>query len=418
MLLKNFLSYNNKKEELIYETSNYKMYDSILDGKKATKFIYNTDIKQYENLKKIHHDNLMCPLKINLRNRTIYTIPLLPFEFVYSEVTNEFNEYIFSCLAKTINFLHKKCSLQHNNINSLSLFFSENCKIVLGGFEKSIKTDYFDSDDIQFSNLILKYMKINRNIQFFVNSNIKKSFFYENEIFYFGFDSYSIEEKNEFIFKIKKNKDQLVEIFKKKTFFLFLKDLKTENNFEYKENILNFIIFLDIKNFDEILPELFYVLDSNVRLYLFSNSKKYINKIKALDSSLNSILLGLKVKNKKLKKETIIFLQKNIVKISEQNQVYILECMYNTISDKEEIFLVLNYILETNPRFGNKDIVYNICKKYITISGCKNETLKVIKKFYTYFNKYKVSTELLPLICTYLADEKIQSFTFCLIEDI
>ena len=106
MLLKNFLSYNNKKEELIYETSNYKMYDSILDGKKATKFIYNTDIKQYENLKKIHHDNLMCPLKINLRNRTIYTIPLLPFEFVYSEVTNEFNEYIFSCLAKTINFLH------------------------------------------------------------------------------------------------------------------------------------------------------------------------------------------------------------------------------------------------------------------------------------------------------------------------
>ncbi|EQB60289.1 gtpase sar1 related small g protein [Vairimorpha apis BRL 01] len=92
--------------------------------------------------------------------------------------------------------------------------------------------------------------------------------------------------------------------------------------------------------------------------------------------------------------------------------------MYNTISDKEEIFLVLNYILETNPRFGNKDIVYNICKKYITISGCKNETLKVIKKFYTYFNKYKVSTELLPLICTYLADEKIQSFTFCLIEDI
>ncbi|KAK6090418.1 hypothetical protein P3W45_000515 [Vairimorpha bombi] len=419
MFFKKIFSFAPKKEELFYENNKYKMLITTIENKKATKFVYNENIKQYSIVKKIHHDNLINPLKINTKNNTITTQPLYPFEMVYKDSTQEFNKYTFLCLAKAIDFLHKKCKIVHNNIDMYSLFFTEDGKIVLGGFEKSQISESVDSDNIQFSNLLQKYLKKATNLVKFIRENENdKNYFYDNEIFFFGFDAHTLQQKKDFIFEARNMKSEFVEIYKKRLIYIFINDLTKEYDKFYKEDILDMIFYLELENYDEIIPKLFDILDSNVRLYLFRNSKKYISKLKSIETSLESILLGLKIKKNDLRTETINYLKNNIGKCSEQSQVQVLESMYSNITEYDGMILVLKYVNETKPVFQKSEIIYEMCKKYLTIPGCKNETLKTIQIFYPSFNKHKVSTELLPQICTYLADERLQSPTFLLIEDI
>ncbi|EEQ82503.1 hypothetical protein NCER_100756 [Vairimorpha ceranae BRL01] len=419
MFLSKIFSFSTKNEEIIYENIAYKMIKTCRDDKIVTKFVYKRSIKQYVLLNNIHHDNLIKPTKINTKSNIFYTQLLFPFNKVYKSGTKEFNKHIFYCLANAIDFLHKKCNILHNNIDIESLFFTEDGKIVLGGFENSKTTSYHDPDNIQFSNLVQKFLKVSTNIESFINENKTSSqYFIDNDIFFFGFDSHNVEHKIEFIRSVKDKHNEFVEIYKKKIIRIFVKDLSKDYDKFYKEEILNMIFSLDVDCYEDVLPSLFYVLDSNVRLFLFRNCKVYTKKIESLDKCLDSLLLGLKIKKNDLRKETINFLKRNFNKFTDLSIVKILEYMFVNISEPEDILLILNYVNSTKPRLSNTDIIYNMCKKYVTITGCKNETLKTIHLFYTSFNKHKVSVELLPLLCTYLADSKVQNSTFLLVEDI
>ncbi|EOB14128.1 hypothetical protein NBO_37g0003 [Nosema bombycis CQ1] len=77
---------------------------------------------------------------------------------------------------------------------------------------------------------------------------------------------------------------------------------------------------------------------------------------------------------------------------------------------------VLFYLDTTRPVFTKSDVIYKILKNYLINSNKKEMTIDVLGTFYGTFNKYKVSTELLPILCTSLANENLQYKTFPLID--
>ncbi|WUR02846.1 N-terminal kinase-like protein [Vairimorpha necatrix] len=423
MFFSKIFSFGPKKEDLLYETPTYKMFSTFLDDKKVTKFVYKKGVKQYSLLKNIHHDNLISPIKISVKNNIFYTQPLFPFIKIYKSSTCKFNEHIFLCLAKSLVFIHEKCQISHNNIETDSLFFTEDGKIVLGGFEKSSTNidSSFSSDNIQFSNLMQKYLKINTNLLDFIKNNKSSKYFINNEIFLFGFSDQTLENKKDFLEDFKNKKKDFIDLYKLKIIKIFIQDLNKEFENSYKYEIINTIFYIDLENYENILVLLFNVLDTNVRIYLFKNSKLFIDKVENLDKSFDSLLLGLKIRKNNLRKETINFFKNNETKFCEINKIKILETMYEFITEPEDILLVLKYVKTSNINENvdcKTDIIYRMCKNYLKIPSVRNETLNVIQIYYKSFNKNKVSTELLPLICTYLADEKLQTSTFLIIENI
>lgn len=417
MFLKKLFSFSSKNEVLVYENKLYKMYLIEQNNKKGTKFVMTNDIQQYELLKKIRHDNILHPQKINLKNKSLTTSYLIPFEIVYKQSTEDFNKFLFLCIAKALDFLHTNCSISHNNIFSTSLFFNEDCKIVLGGFEKAHKTTNFDSDNMQFSNLLYKYTGINCSLTEFIKKNgFTDNLFYDNDVFFFGFDAHPVESKKDFIRLLKTKQNQLIEIYKKRIVKYFLQDLFKEYDKDYKEEVLNFIFYLDFEDYTEIIEDLFKVLDSNVRFYLFKNSNKYIEKVNSLDGAIESLLLGFKCKNQNLRSETFNFCTDNHSKLSENSQILLLDTAYEFIGDDKGMEEVLIYLDTTKPVFTKSDVIYKILKNYLINSNKKEMTIDVIGTFYGTFNKYKVSTELLPILCTSLANENLQYKTFPLID--
>lgn len=419
MFFKKFFSFSSKTETLIYENKIYKMYSAVSDGKKNIKLVMMNDVKHYEILKKIRHDNILHPIKINNKHKSITAQFLYPFEAVFKSTTVEFNKYIFLCIAKALNFLHTSCLVSHNNVAVTSLFFNEDCKVVLGGFEKSYASSCFDTDNIQFSNLLYKYTGISSTIEDYIKEDgFTDNFFYENEVFFFGFDVHPVETKREFIRLIKTKEQELVDIYKNRIINYFIQDLSKEFEKEYKIEILNMIFYMELEDYTEIIEQLFLILDSNVRFYLFQHTDKYISKVSALDKIIKSLVLGMKCKNTLLRAETFNFLTENHNKLSETSQLEILNTAHMYISDDKGIEQVLNYLNTAKPLFKKSDIVYKILKSYLIDSKKKEETIEVIQTFYYTFNKYKVSTELLPILCTNLADEKLQNKTFPLIDTI
>ncbi|KAF9763475.1 hypothetical protein NGRA_1240 [Nosema granulosis] len=424
MFLKKFFSFSSKTETLIYENQLYKMYSAVQDGKKNIKLVIKNDVKPYDILKKIRHDNILHPIKLNTKHRSITAQFLYPFETVFKTTTTEFNKHIFLCVAKALDFLHTSCSVSHNNIVESSLFFNDDCKIVLGGFEKSCSSSSFDSDNIQFSNLLYKYTGINCTIEKYIkdndptNNKNQPNFFFDNEVFFFGFDVHPVETKRDFIRLVRTKDEELVDIYKHRIVSFFIQDLCKDFDKEYKTEILNMIFYMELEDYSSTIEQLFQILDTNVRFYLFKHTDKYISKVSTLDKIIKSLVLGIRCKNHTLRTETFSFLVENHSKLSEASQLEILNTAYEYISDDKGIEQVLDYLNTTKPLFKKSDIVYKILKAYLVDSKKKEKTIEVIQTFYCTFNKYKVSTELLPILCTNLADEKLQNKTFPLIDTI
>ncbi|AFM98912.1 hypothetical protein EHEL_090160 [Encephalitozoon hellem ATCC 50504] len=419
MFLKKLLAIATKSETLVHTTSTYAMYDTTFENKNATKLVFAQSPEAYSFLKKIKHDTIIGIYKLNVEKKYLVTRRLFPFCSMFRKEAKEFNKYIFLKMAEALMFLHDQCGTIHRNIVKDSLFFSEEGNIVLGGFEKSRKSGTFDEDSMMFSNLLNELVGIDVKLEDFVkNRGFCSDIFFDLEIAFFGYKSFTAEQKLDFISKTRKSKDEFIDIHKRRIAWMVLGDISTNAQKDFKILGADFILCLDVPNMEEFLSPLFSILDTDVRLYLLRNPEKYIGRVTSLDPIIKSLSLGIKCKDKQLREETIVFVKENVSMISKKQQSEILETMCEYVSDDQGMHSVLKFLHDVRPIFKKTDVVYRILCKYLIQSKSKVQVLHTMEIFYETFDNFKMTAELLPLLCGYLSNRHAQPAVFSLIEKI
>lgn len=417
MFLKRLLALTTKSETLVHTTSAYKMYDTTFEDKKATKLVLAHSTAPYAFLKRIKHDTIMSLYKLNAEKRTVTTQRMLPFEFVLRRETREFNKYILLKIAQALEFLHGSCEIVHGNIVKEALFFREDGGVLLGGFERSRTGRLFDEDAMMFSNLINELLGMNTTPTHFIENNgFCSELFFDLEIAFFGYRSFTAEQKLAFIAKAGENRHEFIDIHKRRMAWMVLADLNSDVPREFKVAVVDFILDLGV-DMEEFLSPLFSVLDTNVRLHLLRSSKRYTGGIQSLDPVVKSLSLGIKCKDKQLRETTIAFVAENMSLISRKQQAEVLDVMYGYVSDDSGVSQVLDFLCRTEPAVDT-DVVYRILCKYLLQSRAKLQVLNALDVFYESFDSFKMTTELLPLLCGCLSDKHIQMTAFSLIEKI
>ncbi|KMV65497.1 hypothetical protein M970_090180 [Encephalitozoon cuniculi EcunIII-L] len=419
MFLKKLLWMATKNEALVHTTKSYTMYNTTFESKNATKLVFTQTIEAYSFLKKIKHDTIISLYRLNVEKGYLITRRLLPFCSVFKRETKEFNKYIAFKIAQALVFLHDKCGVVHGNIVKDSLFFNEEGRVVLGGFEKSRKSSAFDEDNIMFSNLVEELVGIDASLADFVkNKGLCSDIFFDLDIAFFGYRSFTVDQKLDFISGMKKNKNELIDIHKRRVSWMVLADISSSTSKDFKTLAVDFVLSFDVPDMEEFLPPLFSILDTGIRLYLLRNPEKYIDRITTLDPVVKSLSLGIKCKDKLLREETVVFIKENIGMVSKRQQSEILETMYSYVSDDQGMVLVLRFLRDVRPAFKKTDVVYRILCKYLIQSKAKAQVLDTMEIFYKSFDNFKMTTELLPLLCGYLSNRSVQPAVFSLIEKI
>ncbi|KAH9411724.1 hypothetical protein HK407_04g08350 [Ordospora pajunii] len=395
------------------------MYNTMFENKSATKIVFSQSLEQYLFLKKVKHDAIINIYKLNLQKKYLVTKRLLPFDFVFKTETTEFNKYIFFKIAEALQFIHSRCGVVHRNIQKESLFFTEDGGIILGGFERSKESNDFGEDYIMFSSLTSKLLGINASFADFIgNRGFGSEMFFDMEVAFFGYRSYTTDQKMEFMESIRRNEAMLIDIYKHRIAWMILGDIKEKCSKELKMHAVDFILSLELCGIDKLLTALFQMLDTNVRFYLLRNSGKYIGEISTLDPIAGSLSLGIKCKDKQLREETIVFIRDNISLLSQKQQIEILGVMHDYVSDERGMMHVVAFIQSTKHVFKKTDAIYKILCKCLVQSKYKNVVISAIENFYESFDNFKMTTELLPLLCGHLSDRQIQTDVFLLIEKI
>ncbi|KAM0671879.1 hypothetical protein CWI42_040160 [Ordospora colligata] len=419
MFLKKLLSINAKTETLAHKTSTYSMYNVVFENKNATKIVFFQPLEQCLFLKKVKHDVIINIYKLNLDKKYIVTKRLLPFDFIFKRETLEFNKYIFFKIAEALDFIHSRCGVIHRNIQKESLFFTEEGGIVLGGFERSKESNEFGEDSIMFSSLISKLLGINASFaDFIINKGFGSDMFFDMEVAFFGYRAYTTNQKMQFMENVRKNKAMFVGIYKHRIAWMVLGDINEKCSKELKLHVVDFILNMDMCDIDKLLIPLFQMLDTNVRFSLLRNSGKYITEISTLDPIASSLSLGIKCKDKLLREETIVFIRDNIQLLSQKQQMEILGVMHDYVSDERGMMHVIAFLQSSKHVFKKTDAIYKILCKYLVQSKYKNVVISAIENFYESFDNFRMTTELLPLLCGHLSDRQVQTDVFLLIEKI
>lgn len=419
MFLKRLLAIATRDETLVYTTRTYKMYDTLFEDRRATKLVLAQSVAPYVFLRRIKHDTIMCLYRLNVEKRTLTTKRLVPFDMVLRKETKEFNRYILLKLAQALEFLHRQCGVVHGNVSRESLFFGEDGGIVLGGFERSRSSSTFDEDGMMFSNLVGDVLGLNASlVSFLENRGFCSDLFFDLEVTFFGYRSFTTEQKLEFISSARRNRDEFIDIHKRRIGRMVVADLSGDVSKEFKISVVDFVLNFDISDMEEFLPPLFSVLDTDVRLHLLRNQEKYTGSVESLDPIVKSLSLGIKCKDRQLREETMYFIRENMGMISKRQQAEVLETMYGYVSDEVGVQQVLGFLCATRPVFKKSDVVYRILCRYLLQSKCKPQVLVAMEVFYKDFDKFRMTTELLPLLCGYLSDSTMQVATFSLIEKI
>jgi hypothetical protein len=419
MFFKRLLSMGAKKETLVYTADAYRLYDTTHSGSAATKMVLNHSVAPYEFLRRVRHENLIKPLKIDTGKKFLVTERLFPFRQLCKREAVEFNKYSLYKIAMAVEFLHGQCEVAHGNITLDSLFMDGDGRIVLGGFERSRRSTAFDEDCVMMSNLVNELVGISTSVHEFIrNRGFCTELFFDLEIAFFGYRSFSIEQKLSLISTLEANENEIIDLYRRRVALMVYDDLNRDVPKEFKLVVVQFMVASGPEDFDAFLVPLFSVLDSGVRLYLLRNSGRYSDRISTLDPVVESLSLGLKCREMEIKKETISFITRSLGLISNKALLQIVEVMYGYIIDDAGVALVLRFLTSVKPSFKNSDVVYRIVCKYLLQSSCKLEALNAMGELYPAMDTYKLGTELMPLLCSYLPDTRLQPAVFALLENV
>jgi len=396
-------------EELKYNLTYCKIFDTKYNNMLCSKIQLRSEATgNYEIFKSLKQRNLLEILKISARS--VYTRPILPFTQFIDRKKKQYNIHVVSKLKETVHFIHTSLKKEHNDICLESLFIDEMGDVILGNYGKisnfvDSKKDFSDVEAICSD---LTGMN-SEEIESPADSVFDAIFSTRAK----PLSSETVESKKLLLSQILYFKSEVPEITKKYIFKIFIEDIKKDYEKEYKNFVLESLYELDDAYFKETRANLFSVVDSNVRMHLLN---KFAQSSCNFDDICEDLSVGLRVKDKVLRHETINFIFDNTSQFSAQSMNFLILSM-EICTDTETIQLICSRLLKYERQDTYKSI-YKLLQVFLSLDKNIIDVYKNIEKYFMHFDKIKITKVILPNLCSKLIDKFNQDYYFILVEKI
>lgn len=403
-----------------YNLGYCKLYDVVMSEVSTKMQLVASSTSKYDFLITAKHPNLLPVLKTT--KHSVYTRHIIPFSEVYSKDKQEYNRYAMIKIAEAVTYLHTELHIEHHGIEMDALFVNDNGIICLGKFNRKCEYTNGTVDRVLLDRLS------NELTGMFVDQLGEPAMIFQLLEQYPLLKENEISEKKSMVPEILKDKDLLPLIMHKKIIEMFLEDVRHSKDTNYKIFLLEsmFSFDRDLLNTD-FSKELFSILNSTVRLYLLRN----IGFISDINKCAAEVCLGLTVKDKTMRLETVNFVFAHYSSIVPEILASIFGVMQN-VSDSEMIGMICHKLTEAEKKSdaslaGSESAIedpicsrmlYKLLLKYATLGKSRLLVYNCIEQYFVYFDKYKLSKELLPLLCSKLCDKESQDECFSLVRRI
>ncbi|ORD99842.1 hypothetical protein A0H76_77 [Hepatospora eriocheir] len=400
----------NRSDKIEFSLNNLILYKTNYNGKECLKISSSKIVNIGEigdiliKLKSLSHINLTPIYRIT--QHSIFTKKLVPLTSI-SNLSKQYKMYFIMKMKEVLEFLHEN-NMFCRNLVVEDFFIDEAGNPVLANY---FSVSFIKSEDTFVDFLALDNISkslTNTPLQNIVTPEIFKTI--EERLC--NFSSLLEDEKVMFLELINENKEILNEFIIKNIFNLLLSELKTEHTKEYKLIIMTFLKELDPLLFTEYYSQFFKILDSNVRLFLL----KDIKSEKSLDSCVDDLALGIRVKDKELRAETLTFIFKNRNKFSKKSLNGLIDLITAVITDQSSIEKICNHFIEN--KLSHPKHLYKMIFTFLKLKVATVTVYDCLEVYYQDFDKYKLCSELLPLLCSRLSEKEYQDKCFFLVESI
>ncbi|KAI4292103.1 hypothetical protein PAPHI01_1377 [Pancytospora philotis] len=394
------------KEVLRHDLGYCRLYDIRYSRKDCTKMYFTgCSPAKYAALRSCSHPNILPVYKTTVHS--IYTKRVVPFSTVYDSGNRMYNEYVLAKLREALAFLHGELGLTHGALAMDALFVDGCGNVLVGKFDRCEAYAEGSGDEALLDELA--HAMLGKGLDA-VGEGDSIFRLLEDRAAFEGLD---VAEKRGFIERVLRNKAALVPCVAKNIIGLLIDDVSKSSDPDYKIYVLDSLIELDRDMVVQFATSLFSILDTPVRLHLL----RHLPTAETLGDCAPQLCLGLRVKEKQLKHETVRFLFVNEERFSGKTFAYILKAMQEDISDTESVALVCALLVGLRRDDVHRP-VYKLLAHYLALGKARKHVYDCLDRFFVHFNKYKISTELLPLLCSYLSDAEAQDSCFALVERI
>lgn len=404
-MFKNFFGF---KDHLKHNVGYCKIYDTKYNNTPCSKItLKQGSPTEYNILLEFKHPNLFNIYKISVHS--IYTQKLHPLSLYIDSTKTEYNRYIISKIKDAVEYIHKTFKKEHCCIDLESLFVEDSGKVILGNFQHF--REYKDgSIDNKMLDLLCKNFT-NKKVE---DLDLSPTIF--DTLFDSKFTSLPMEHEialNNVLTNIINEKLNIPEITMIYIFKIFSDALNNKLPKENKSLILDFLFRLDRDYFIKNIKIFFSIMDTNVRIFLLN---KFENSETNLDEIAENLSLGLKIKDKDLKKLTIDFIFNNSTKFNSKSFENLLLTMISC-SDSDSIGQICTYLLNMKREDVNKG-VFKLLNSYLNYDKNTLLVFKCVDKYFATFELVKITQIILPQLCEKLVDKNNQEYCFGLVEKI
>ena len=395
-----------QREKLQDDLGYCKLLEAQYNGANCTKMYFTIDPpRKYEFLKQVKHRNILPVYRVTAHS--IFTKPVEPFAKVFDPALREYNKYVLMKLKETLDYIHGELKLEHLGLSMNALFVDRNGNVLLGNFASCRRFVNAQDDDFLLNNLSKKLLgrdidDVSEETGLFRRLEDRNNFL-----------DLPLAKKQEFIEDILAHKEQLMERIIHNLARLFLVDIAKVPDANYKTFVVCAIFKLNEGQITSLSKELFSILDTPIRMYLLRNAD--------LGSEINhcvtEICQGLRVRARHLRLETVTFIFKNCGHFNGKAFNHILDTMAKETKDGETADLICLELINTERRDAH-EAIYRLLYEFNRVVSSKTIYYRCLDKYFVYFDKPKISTKLLPMLCAQLTDPNGQDECFRLVERI
>lgn len=401
-----------RRETLQYNLGYCRLYETRYNGLPSTKiYLISHSPQKYEFLKDVRHPNILPVYRVTAHS--IFTRPVEPFKTLFDPAKQQYNSYLLRSIRGAVAYLHDELRMEHLGITMDGLFIDGDGNILLGKFDRCCKLRSA-KDDEYLLNELSKEM-VGREIDWSADQSPDDSVFglLEDRGL---FGSLSLERKREFIARILENREEFIERIRRSIIMLWLENITKISDEKYKLFVMESIFSFDSALALSLSKELFSILDTPIRLYLL----RHLRPAGPLDACVQEACLGLKVKTRSLRTETISFLFRHEKFFSTKSFAQILSSIRSDIHDPDSANLVCLELLRLRRPLPEAlaQPLYPLLVHLLHVCSCKSSCYKCIELYFTGFDMAKVSSELLPMLCSRLAEQESQDSCFRIVEKI
>lgn len=445
MFFKKIFSFGgSENSEKIISTPAYSAYNSKYDNRDVTIFKYETSagFLKASNVHKTKHTNILRVFKIDDKKQTITTERVALFSECFSAGNIIYNKYAIYVIANVLDFLHSKCKLSHNSVEINSIFINQNLNLFLGGFHMAEeRATSFQKDTADFKKLSALFGLKPSDISCICRKEHYNSNFFDTiEAFLIEYPTSKTYEKKLALGRIRDQQNNLEFMFRQRISQVLIFDLKKikneENVITFKEDVVDVILSLITKEdvpktpqtVENIaLDDLFQILDPSVRLYLYQ--KPEMKNLKKFNNiTFDSLLLGIKCKDKELESGTMTYIyaiHEILTPVQMSKLVNTFIFLRNTDHiEKISSILTKDSFMKLANRRGEcvyKELRKNICRlmeSYLQSEYSRIFGLKFLDLFFKFFSFDELCGKIIPMLFDLIRNKEHQEDAFMIIDKI